>query len=107
MFNTRVLAAILISVIAFCCVAISVEDTSLLPNSLAPQLDALGTRMTADGKENTVYEGVLTDASGNMSQARVMVQSGKVKLEGFKGAGSIMAFDCKPHRNSCTFLAIN
>jgi hypothetical protein len=93
MFNTRVLAAILISVIAFCCVAISVEDTSLLPNSLAPQLDALGTRMTADGKENTVYEGVLTDASGNMSQARVMVQSGMAKLEGFKGAGSIMAFD--------------
>ena len=93
MLNRRVLAAIVVSVIAFCCVAISVEDMSQLPNMLTPQLDALGTRMTSDGKENTVYEGVLTDAAGNTSQARVMVQSGMVKLEGFKGAGSVIAFD--------------
>jgi hypothetical protein len=93
MFNTRVLAAVAVSVMAFCCVAISVEDMALLPNMLAPQLDALGARMTADGKENTVYEGVLSDAAGNMSEARVTVQSGMVKLEGFKGAGSVMAFD--------------
>jgi hypothetical protein len=91
--NTRLMAAALVSVIAFCTVAISVEDSSLLPNMLEPQFDALGVRMTAEGKEMTVYEGVLTDAAGNTSPARVTVQFGMVKLEGFKGPGSVMAFD--------------
>ena len=86
MFNPRLMAATLAAVIAFCAVAISVEDSSLLPNMLEPQFDALGTRMTAEGKERTVYEGVLTDAAGNTSPARVTVQSGMVKLEGFKGS---------------------
>jgi hypothetical protein len=93
MLNTRVLAAIVVSVIAFCCVAISVEDSSQLPNMLAPQFDALGMRMTAEGKEKTVYDGVLTDAAGNTSQAKVTIQSGMVKLEGFKSTGSVIAFD--------------
>jgi hypothetical protein len=60
---------------------------------LTPQFDALGLRLTTEGKEKTVYEGVLTDAAGNTSQARVTIQSGMVKLEGFKGTGSVIAFD--------------
>jgi hypothetical protein len=93
MFNTRLMTATLITVLAICGIAISIEDTSQLPNMLAPQLDALGSRMTAEGKELTVYEGALTDSSGNMSAARVTIQSGMVKLEGFKGAESVIAFD--------------
>jgi hypothetical protein len=59
-----------------------------------PQLDALGVRMNTEGKENTIYAGILTDSAGNMSQARVTIQSpNMVKLEGFKGAGSVVAFD--------------
>jgi hypothetical protein len=91
--NTRLMVATLAAIVAFCCVAIGVEDLSQLPNMLEPQLDAMGTRMTAEGKENTVYEGVLTDAASNVLQARATIQSGMVKLEGFKGAGSVMAFD--------------
>jgi hypothetical protein len=91
--NSRLLAATLVSVIAFCGMAICVEDFSLLPNMLEPQLDALGIRMTIDGKEKTLYEGVLLDAAGNSSQARVIVQSGLAKLEGFKGSSSVIAFD--------------
>jgi hypothetical protein len=96
--NTRVLAATLVSVIALCGIAISVEDSIQLsdevPNMLGPQFYALGARMTEEGKEKTVYQGTITDALGNSSPARVTIQSpGLVKLEGFKGAGSVMAFD--------------
>jgi hypothetical protein len=93
MFNTRLMTATLIAVLAICGMAISVDDSSQLPNLLAPQFDALGARMTTEGKELTVYEGALTDSAGNSMQARVTIQSGMVKLEGFKGAGTALAFD--------------
>jgi hypothetical protein len=101
MFNTRILAATLISLITFCGISIGGDKakndsivTNPVPHMLLPQSKALGMRIKTAGKEKTVYEGVLIDAANNASDARVTVQSsGLVKLEGFKGSGSIASFD--------------
>jgi hypothetical protein len=65
-----------------------------IPSMFLPQLDALGNRVKAKGKETTIYEGQLFDAAGNSFPARVIHQlPGLVRLEGFKGQGAVLSFD--------------
>jgi hypothetical protein len=68
--------------------------TRSVPSLLLSQLNALGNRMKAKGKELTVYTGIFIDEKGNQIVARVIHQlPNLVRLEGFKGKDTALSFD--------------
>lgn len=72
-----------------------------VPVVLRSQMNALGNKFKEKGKERTVFEGLFIDAGGNEKSARISVQKGrKVKLEGIKGQGSVVAFDGEKAKNA-------
>lgn len=72
-----------------------------IPNVLYFQVKALGNKFMEEGKERTVFGGVLIDAAGNEKPVRISVQKGRrVKLEGFNGEGSVLAFDGVASKNA-------
>jgi hypothetical protein len=102
-FQRIIFIAAVMLLICGLCNAISSEDKAPqiannpighVPGMFLHQLTALGKRLKVSGNEKTVYSGQLFDKAGNSSHARIVHQlPGLIKLEGFKGQGSVLSFD--------------
>ena len=65
-----------------------------LPGDVAPAVAALGRRVERPGSEQTVYNGLFMNSSGNRSDARFIHQlPGLVRLEGFLPGNQSVSFD--------------
>jgi hypothetical protein len=93
---------LLLLVIALCGIASGQSGTAAsalafnrIPSMFQQQLNSLGNRVKAKGKEKTVYEGELFDSAGNSKRVRVIHQlPGLVRLEGFKKDNTqVLSFD--------------
>jgi hypothetical protein len=67
---------------------------------LRPYLNALGARVKGKGREKTVFDGEYFE-SGKSCVTRVVLQLPRMaRLEGFKGANSVLAFDGKSKKSA-------
>jgi hypothetical protein len=74
-----------------------------IPSLFQAHAAALGKRVEVKGRERTVLVGEYLDAQGSAAQVRVVLQLPRmVRLEGFKGRGSVLAFDGDRAKNAAT-----
>jgi hypothetical protein len=86
-----------------CCVCAAGQQRELpvgakpfksVPATVERQYEALGMRVSATGKEQTVYAGELVDANGNRTRLQIVHQlPGLVRIDSVAGRRTSLAFD--------------